>query len=126
MTSCAHGVPGHATTGPMSPFTGPAVFLSVHVEPVPAVGIERQFGALECSAWSGNEELSQGIDADYPIGDEGLIRAAETQRRNLKFFLDYPDLRSIGDHDNVSWRVESESIHVCAHRALGQCVMRSC
>jgi len=64
MARRAHRIPGHPSAGPMAPLTGMAVFVAVDVEPLVVVGVVGDFESLKTAAYSFDQELTKGIDAN--------------------------------------------------------------
>src|SRR6266850_4893370 len=54
MARGAHRIPGHAASGPVTPFARAPILLAINVEPFVLMRVESQFGALEPAARSVN------------------------------------------------------------------------
>ena len=64
----AHGVPVHATSGPVTPFSAVALFVAENVEPLLAGGIPCELGGLPAATFHWDEHLPRRFVSEYHVG----------------------------------------------------------
>jgi hypothetical protein len=121
----AHLVPHHATSGPVPPFTGFAVFVAVHVEPLVFVWIEAGFHGLEPTIATIDEELTQRIVADHAFDSIRSDLVAKPERNELVVAACLACLGGLRAVLEAAGRHKRGIIEPGIRFALGETVMRT-
>ena len=124
MAGGAHGVPVHATSEPVAPLAGLAVFVTIDIKPLVGARIPGVLGGLQPAAGKGDQHLAQRIVGENPADGKRLIGAVQSRGNKLVVFVIGQDGGCLGADGKRPLRNEGSVVHGRYRAAFGKSVVR--